>query len=611
MQAGNASAALLRQASPQGGRAPTAPPPDLFQVCLQGRLVSHLQAGQELAAGQSPGSLVKDGMLRSAPSPPGAAAPGIGAPRPLFRGGVRQTSGSTATQLAAMVIPPQFLPELAVRLMEAGAPAPQVQEWLAQPRFQAQGVSLAEVQEFLQAGLGPGTGAGGGAPTLSAAAGLPPQIAELVSLMARQPGSGLKISQERQPELASLLLSAGLPPQKVERLLTHPGAQETGLTPEQLRAAWQDRSSAANSGQQPGLRSPKEPLGDFWDKLRLPAEAVPELKLALQKLGVPPEALAALGAGTDASGVSLGQAWQLLREAHLSRTSQTAPEGLVTALADALAAGAPQDAEAWRQLLLKTGMAPAAVDALWGGTTPGTQGELRARLLELAPQEAQPEAQESPKPVYLPRSLRLTGWVWQGKEDSGAQADGREPWPQATPESPVPSSPGPGTQESSFTAFLAGSPALTPGGSLSPAVGGTTLTALPPVPGQSVWSQLQEAVVTNLKPGQTQLTLTLNPPELGQVALTLSLEGQHLMVAAVTGRPEVAHLAQAQVEQLVRALSQQGIILTQFSVQAQEAPRWLTGSASLGTRPVGRKPEVGLESPVGKSRATRGVDCFA
>ncbi len=609
MQAGTARAALFSQTAPPGGRVRTACAPDLFQVCLQGRLVCHLQAGQDLSGGQKPGGTGRTGATGAASSCFGATgrAPGASPPAPGARN--RADGGFSLAPAAALLLPPQMLPELAVCLVEAGAPAPQVQEWLAQPRFQERGVTFGEVQEFLSLALAPMSGAG--EPTPAAAAALPPQLQELVACMARQPEAGLKIPRERMPEVAARLLSAGLPARKVEALLTHPGVQESGLTPEQLLSAWQQRQAGADArAGQTGTQALRQSLAAVWDKVRFPAEALPDLKLALQKLGVPPEALAALGEETGTPGVTLAQVAHLLRQVLGDQVSPQAPEEQAQALAEALAAGAPQDAETWRQLLLKTGLAPAAVDTLWGGTTPGTQEELRIRLLKLVSPETPLEVQETPKPVYLPQSLRLSGWNWPGQDEHRAPGDGREAWPQTPERSPAPPAAGPETQPPSFLSSWSGAAGLPPGPAGSPGVAGPTPITLPPALGQAVWDQVQAAVINHLKPGQTQLTVTLNPPELGQVALTLLLEGQHLRLAALTARPEVAHLAQAQVKQLVQALSQQGIILTQFSVQAQAGPQVLAGVAPPGSRPERDKPAAGAPFAA-RSRALQGVDCFA
>jgi hypothetical protein len=89
---------------------------------------------------------------------------------------------------------------------------------------------------------------------------------------------------------------------------------------------------------------------------------------------------------------------------------------------------------------------------------------------------------------------------------------------------------------------------------------------LTPETRESLWGQLQAGIISNLNPGESQVSLSLNPPELGQIQLTLRLSGQELAVTAVATRPEVAELASQGVQHLLQALAQQGLVLANFQV---------------------------------------------
>jgi flagellar hook-length control protein FliK len=73
------------------------------------------------------------------------------------------------------------------------------------------------------------------------------------------------------------------------------------------------------------------------------------------------------------------------------------------------------------------------------------------------------------------------------------------------------------------------------------------------------------------------------------VQLTLNLKGEFVQVVAVTARPEVAQIATAQVQQLVQALNQQGLVLSQFQVQIQDPSGRQPAAIASGQRDPGRR----------------------
>jgi flagellar hook-length control protein FliK len=269
---------------------------------------------------------------------------------------------------------------------------------------------------------------------------------------------------------------------------------------------------------------------------------------------------------------------------------------------------AAQEVEQWRQLLLQSGFSPEMATDLLGNQTPASVAELRARLAALAPAAPPPKTQEAPKPLYLPEDLRLRSLWWgdhsapesglgEGERGLTQESEG-QPWTHNfTPEN-----------RGEFTAWLnaLAAPPAAPG----PGLGGGPLGPLSPEMRQVVWSQLEAGILGNLKPGESRLDLVLDPPHLGRVELTLNLKGEHLAVTAMLTRPEVAHWAGAGVEQLVQALAQQGLILSQFQVQVREGRGDNPGFLSQEVRAMGRKEPAPSDGEAARRRRTGRVDRF-
>jgi flagellar hook-length control protein FliK len=131
---------------------------------------------------------------------------------------------------------------------------------------------------------------------------------------------------------------------------------------------------------------------------------------------------------------------------------------------------------------------------------------------------------------------------------------------------------------------------------------------LPPEAQKSLWTQLQSGVTANLNQGENRVTLNLNPPDMGQIQLTLNLNGQDLAVSAVATRPEVAELAAMGMPQLVQALAQQGLFLTDFQVRLQDQPERPVSSVLAGARDKENAP--GGNSSTSSRRRSGEVDRF-
>jgi hypothetical protein len=448
---------------------------------------------------------------------------------------------------------------------------------------------------------------------------MPPRLKGLTDFLKTLPDQTLKVPSGQAPAVAAFLLQAGLPQEEVDRLLLAPGAQERGLSATDLTAAWQRTQGLASwtEGQANRLGDtaktasqnqeilPEPGAQRLWERRSLPGELLPILRLALSRLGASPEDLASLDEEAGSGGVPLARVWEILQKCrHLSplgtpAASTSPPQGDVLPASELLGQRPVTGAEIeeWRQVLLGAGLQPQEVEKLLGRVTPTSQEELKATLLSLAPPETSQSALTEAKPLYLPGSLRLGPFRPGSSGEEKAQTGGS----------------GPGDRHhqgaSSQGVGLAGSWALEGGGeglNFTPMQNdGQPLPQMPAGPGatsllntstwrpltpevrEALWSQVQTGIMTNLRPGESQIKLSLNPPELGEIQLTLRLTGQEVAVTAMTGRPEVAALATQGVNQLLQTLAQQGLVLTQFQVQVKEDQRLPAPSAFAGTREKG------------------------
>ena len=473
----------------------------------------------------------------------------------------------------------------------------------------------------------------------------PPQaLRDLMAFLQSLPGGALKISPEQVPAVASYLQSAGLPKLEIDQLLAASNSQEISLNAGDLQAAWQrsqeqGAASAAVSGQSTPLASANQPpvtanqpqevpeiqqtpgYRALWERLTLPQNMLPTLRLALAQLGASPEVLAQLeGQG---QGVSLTKVWQVLQNVKDSLT----PNGAGDPSGAALTADASQSAvlgsrpvtgaemEEWRQMLLKAGLQPEVVEKLVGQKSPGTQEELKTSLLAAAPAEEPPPILAEPKPLYHPQNLQMRPFFWQSQHGGdqpqlngdGSGAKGQSASAQSATPAPAPAT-GENFALSTFPAELQGITQRAAGTAAPLSDTGATWRLLSPEVRESLWTQFQSGVTSNLSQGENQVTLNLNPPQLGQIQLTLNLSGQELAVTAVASRPEAAELASLGMPQLVQALAQQGLVLTQFQVRVQDQPERPVSPILAGDRKKGG--ENGRNSTTSSRRRSGEVDRF-
>jgi flagellar hook-length control protein FliK len=484
----------------------------------------------------------------------------------------------------------------------------------------------------------------------------PPALRDLIAFLQSFPGRSLKISPEQAPAVASYLKSAGLPQGEVDRLLTPASNQEITLNAADLQPAWQQAAwsgqakapvsgestapataanrpagttnQAANQSreaqeiqQTPGYRA-------VWERLTFPQRMVPTVRLALARLGASPQALAQLDDKGQGQGILLTRVWQILQSikdgvnAGGGTSDQTG--GTAAANASQVAVLGQQkvmgaEMEEWQQMLLKAGLPSEVVEKVLGQKSVGTQEQLKDSLLAAAPEEQPAPTLSGPKPLYQPQNFQMRPFFWQSQlggdqpqlNGEGSDAKGQNLSAQlAAPSPPAPATP---TMAENFglSAFAAEFQGLTQGatGTAAPlSEAGSTWPLLPPEVRESLWTQLQAGITTNLSQGENQVTLNLNPPELGQIQLTLNLNGQDLSVTAVATRSEAAQLASLGMPQLVQAMAQQGLVLSDFQVRLQDQPDRPISPVLVGARDKDSAP--GGNSSTSSRRRSRGVDRF-
>lgn len=463
----------------------------------------------------------------------------------------------------------------------------------------------------------------------------PPALKNLLEFVAQQPDQTLRVSPEQALQVGAKLLEAGLPREEVENLVFAMGSQDLGLSLTALEEAWnrfKQMGSASFTGQNQsgtaGLLPPEiqewlqaPTYRQLWERLTVPREMMPFLRLALSHLGARPQDLAILEGDSQEAGVPLSEIWQILQKCQSevprvplspSGGSSVPESGEAPVLAEAQEVAA-EDLAAWRQVLLKSGLPEEVVDGLLGEKSPGTLEELRAALLALTPKESPPVALDAPKPLYLPQNLRLRTLGWESQDHGGRQAGRRDLGDQEGGRAFTGASDFGGSWQAALenagfpgNSYSSAASALTPGG--GPLSGISSWQLNSPEIRASVWSQVQSGIIAHLGPGESQVSLNLNPPELGQIQLTLRLVGQEVAITGVAGHPEVAELVQQGLNQLVQTLSQQGFTLTNFVIHAKDAPGLSLMPAWAGSRDKGT--ENGGRHPGSARRQFGGVDRF-
>jgi len=566
-------------------------------------------------------------------------------------------------------ISPDQVPQVKDFLIKAGLPQEQVNRLLNSPDLATKGLTATDLQaawqeasqnsqmQSLAAQMAQGTQAattspgkltsqvaqGTQATTSSAAklaAEMPPALKGLVEFLNQQPGQNLKVPQDRLPEMERYLLKAGITPEQVQNLLNSPRFQEQGLTAADVQSAWQNSfqgslqqaQASLGLGSLQDLTSQSE-YRQMWEKLTLPPQALGDLRLELQQLGVTPETVANLNTQNYPQGITLKQVWDIIQQVSnpaAATSASTAQAGGNTSNASPpspLLLNGGKEVEKWRQLLVQAGMDPEVAQTLASGPNPVNREELRTSLLEMAPPATNPQEAVSAKPLYLPKSLRVQPlpFMQQSGAGQGGSGDGGQWTQDFTLSSQVqqtnPAAPAAAPDLNNFLALLSGGAPVQADQTLSgEAVTGNSPAVnslLTPEAREALWSQVQTGIMGHLRPGNNQITLTLNPPEMGKLQLSLNVRGDTVEVAAVASQAAVAEAGAAGVQQLSQALQQQGLTLVQFQFHHQDQAPSQSNLAffqnSGSQRQAGKKDPDRWEQPANPRRPRwgRSVDCFA
>ncbi len=84
-----------------------------------------------------------------------------------------------------------------------------------------------------------------------------------------------------------------------------------------------------------------------------------------------------------------------------------------------------------------------------------------------------------------------------------------------------------------------------------------------------IMDQIQQGMFKNLGQGRSQMTLQLNPPNLGMVSVKLQMQNNEVHAMIRTSNQEVNHVVQDNMAQLKSSLEQQGLRVNKLDVQTQ------------------------------------------
>ncbi|MFP4169358.1 MAG: flagellar hook-length control protein FliK [Desulfonatronovibrionaceae bacterium] len=89
------------------------------------------------------------------------------------------------------------------------------------------------------------------------------------------------------------------------------------------------------------------------------------------------------------------------------------------------------------------------------------------------------------------------------------------------------------------------------------------------VPASRIMEQIQQGIFKNLGQGRSQMSLQLNPPQLGSISLILHVKNNEVQAMIKTTSHDVTHTVQENMAQLKSSLEQQGLRVNRMDVQTQ------------------------------------------
>jgi flagellar hook-length control protein FliK len=84
-----------------------------------------------------------------------------------------------------------------------------------------------------------------------------------------------------------------------------------------------------------------------------------------------------------------------------------------------------------------------------------------------------------------------------------------------------------------------------------------------------IFDQIQQGIVRNNSNGAHQITMRLDPPDLGRINLTLTVAGNEIKALIRTEQSEVSQVVSEQLAQLKTSLEEQGFKVTELDVETQ------------------------------------------
>lgn len=445
--------------------------------------------------------------------------------------------------------------------------------------------------------------------------------------LANEQGKTFKLPAEQASQWQELFVKAGMTSDKVQNIFGSTETQSKGISLAELNTMLGVKK--AGLGQE--ASSAQKIDGLQWQGLALSSADLPKLTAMLEKAGVSTEAMKSLTERNQSPNapIRLQEVWTVLKNQlqqsaatqtvqssqNQTNLNQTNPNQTVQNQIT------NDDLAAWKDMFLKAGLNEKQATELVQTLSPGSADKLLQGLVDLAPSDSNPKiVTNSPKPEFFISQNMAVQTPTQGNNlNSNLNNGGAHPEQRNLSSGGGPATRAVNKQENSPSPNSTNNPSYlaAPQGGKSNAnqLNDSTLeqeTVLPkaggtagvphelenmPFPGMAsnpssltglsqsfnntgvtggysrldIWeqfqSQLKDGLLQNLKPGESQLSLNLNPPELGNLQLQLSLKDNVLQATIMTANKSVAQAVEMHLTELQQALAQQGINVEQIQVQ--------------------------------------------
>lgn len=109
---------------------------------------------------------------------------------------------------------------------------------------------------------------------------------------------------------------------------------------------------------------------------------------------------------------------------------------------------------------------------------------------------------------------------------------------------------------------------------------------------QEIFSQVEQGMLRQLQNGSHQMTLRLDPAELGQISLLLTVKGGEVRATIRAESAETTAALSEQVSQLRASLEEQGLKVTELNIETQLPHDTTQGDAWAGTAQFNQEQEM-------------------